>query len=49
MPPVVAIFLGPAMVLVGAAALIALRFYVRFVVRTARTALAPVKAVDRSQ
>ena len=48
-PPVVAIFLGPAMVLVGAAALIALRFYVRFVVRTARTALAPVRAVDRSQ
>ena len=49
-PPVVAIFLvGPAMVIVGAVALVALRFYVRFVVRTVRTALAPVRAVDRSK
>lgn len=48
-PPVVAIILGPAIVLVGAAALVALRFYVRFVVRAGRTALAPVRAVDRSQ
>jgi uncharacterized membrane protein len=49
-PPVVAIFLvGPAMVVVGAAALVALRFYVRFVVRAVRTALVPVRAVDRSQ
>jgi HAAS len=48
-PPVVAIFLGPAMVLVGAAALVALRFYVRFVLRAGRTALAPVRAVDRYQ
>ena len=48
-PPVVAIFLGPAMVIVGAVALVALRFYVRFVVRAIQTALAPVRAVDRSQ
>lgn len=47
-PPVVAIFLGPAMVIVGAVALLALRFYVRFVVRAVRTSLAPVRAVYRS-
>jgi uncharacterized membrane protein len=46
-PPLVAIFLGPAMVFVGAVALVALRFYLRFVVRAGRTALAPVRAVDR--
>ena len=46
-PPVVAIFLGPAMVLVGAVALVALKFYLRFVVRAGRTALAPVRAVNR--
>jgi uncharacterized membrane protein len=49
-PPVVAIFLvGPGMVLIGAVALLALRLYLRFVVRAVRTALAPVRAVDRSQ
>jgi uncharacterized membrane-anchored protein len=48
-PPFVAILLGPAVVLVGTAALIALRFYLRFVVRAGRTVLAPVRAVDRSQ
>jgi uncharacterized membrane protein len=47
-PPVIAVFLGPVIVLLGAAALIALRFYVRFVVRAGRTALAPVRAVERS-
>jgi hypothetical protein len=35
-PPFVAIFLGSAMVLVGMAALVALRFYFRFVVRAGR-------------
>ena len=46
-PPVVAIFLvGPAMVVVGAVALVALRFYVRFVVRAVRTALVPVRTVS---
>lgn len=36
LPPVVAIFLGPAMLIVGAVALVALRFYIRFVVRAVR-------------
>ena len=48
-PPGVAIFLGPAMVLIGAVALVALRFYLRFVVRAGRTALAPVRAINRPQ
>lgn len=47
-PPAVAIFLGPAMVIVGVAALLALRFYVRFVVRAVRTSLAPVRSAARS-
>lgn len=47
-PPVVAIFLvGPGMVLIGAVALVALRLYLRFVVRAVRTTLAPLRTVDR--
>jgi len=49
LPPAVTIFLGPAMVIVGAVALVALRFYIRFVVRAVRTSLAPIRAVDRSK
>ena len=48
-PPVVAIFLGPAMVIVGSIALVALRFYVRFVVRAVRTALPSVRSAERAQ
>jgi uncharacterized membrane protein len=43
-PPVVAILLGPAMVVLGLIALSVLRFYVRFVVRAVRAALPSVKS-----
>lgn len=38
-PPVLTILLGPVLLVVGCLSLVALRFYVRFVVRALRTAL----------
>jgi hypothetical protein len=49
LPPIVSIVLGPAMVFVGLIALVALRFYVRFVVRAVRTALPHVPSGERGQ
>ena len=43
-PPLLALGLGPAMVVVGLLALAGLRFYLRFVARTARAVLAPIRS-----
>jgi uncharacterized membrane protein len=47
-PPIVAIVLGPAMVVLGLISLLALKFYVRFVAGAVRAGL-PVRSADRAQ
>jgi uncharacterized membrane protein len=43
-PPLVALWLGPVMVVVGLLALAGLRSYVRFVARSVRAVLAPIRS-----
>ena len=43
-PPVLAVFLGPAMVIVGLISLAALKLYVRFAARAMRADLAPIRS-----